>query len=323
LTAVPPGLHDVVALAAGSIHAVALKRDGTVVAWGWNDQGQINVPADLRDVVAVDAGGYHTVALKRDGTVVAWGANWYGQADTPAAARSGVSAISAGFGHTVALKRDGTVLAWGYNDLGQINVPAGLSGVRAISAGWDHTVALKRDGSVTVWGWVGTFPPAALHGLMAIDGGRGHTLALKSSYRFGGFLDPVNALPVVNTVPAGAGVPVSFRLGADQALDIFAEGFPVSRWVSCRADAATDEIEHTVSADHSSLRYDADTGIYTYVWKTDSSWSGQCRRLILRLADGIEHTALFRFRQARSDPGSHLSALGAAVPLPRATRNKE
>ncbi|WP_218011564.1 PxKF domain-containing protein, partial [Azohydromonas lata] len=205
-------------------------------------------------------------------------------------------AIFAGFGHTVALKRDGTVLAWGYNDLGQINVPAGLSGVRTISAGWDHTVALKRDGTVAVWGWAGALPSTSWQGLMAIEAGRGHTLALKSSYRFGGFLDPVNALPVVNTVPAGTGVPVSFRLGADQGLDFFSSGFPVSRWVPCRAGANADEIEHTVPANSSSLRYDAGTGIYTYVWKTDPSWSGQCRRLILRLADGIEHTALFRFR---------------------------
>ena len=45
-----------------------------------------------------------------------------------------------------------------------------------------------------------------------------------------------------------------------------------------------------------SLRYDAETGIYTYVWKTEPGWSGQCRRLILHFADGIQHTALFRFR---------------------------
>jgi hypothetical protein len=51
-----------------------------------------------------------------------------------------------------------------------------------------------------------------------------------------------------------------------------------------------------VNADHSSLRFDAATNTYTYVWKTAPAWTGQCRRLILRFADGIEHTALFRFR---------------------------
>ena len=48
---------------------------GTVVAWGWNDFGQATVPAGLVDVVQVSAAYAHTVALKRDGTVVAWGSD--------------------------------------------------------------------------------------------------------------------------------------------------------------------------------------------------------------------------------------------------------
>ncbi|MCM8828510.1 MAG: hypothetical protein NC902_04400, partial [Candidatus Omnitrophica bacterium] len=69
------------AIAAGWAHTVALKGDGTVVAWGDNWDGQCYVPAGLTNVVAIAAGGAHTVALKGDGTVVAWGDNWYGQCD--------------------------------------------------------------------------------------------------------------------------------------------------------------------------------------------------------------------------------------------------
>jgi hypothetical protein len=256
------------------------------------------VPAGLSGVVAIAAGGYHTVALKRDGTVVAWGYNNEGQTDVPAGL-SGVMAIAAGGWHTVALKSNGTVVNWGYDDYGQTNIPVGLSNVRAIAAGSLHTVALKRDGTVVAWGWNyygQTSVPAKLSDIMAVAGGADHTVALKSDYHFGGFLGPVNAPPIINTLEAGAGVPVRFSLGANQGLGIFTGGYPVSRTVFCRPDASTDEIEHTVNADHSSLRYDSSTDVYTYVWKTNGAWSGQCRRLTLRFADGIEHTALFRFR---------------------------
>jgi alpha-tubulin suppressor-like RCC1 family protein len=45
-----------------------------VVAWGQNIYGQTNVPFGLSNVVAIAAGGWHSLALKREGTIVAWGA---------------------------------------------------------------------------------------------------------------------------------------------------------------------------------------------------------------------------------------------------------
>jgi len=115
---------------------------GTVIAWGYNGQGQTDVPAGLTDVVAVAAGIWHAVALKSDGTVVAWGDNTDGQTDIPAGL-SDVITIAAGGRHTVALKADGTVVAWGWNAIGQTDVPAGLTDVIAIAAGEIHTVALQ------------------------------------------------------------------------------------------------------------------------------------------------------------------------------------
>ena len=128
---------------------------GTVVAWGVNGSGQTTIPAGLSGVTAIGAGGGHTVALKSDGTVVAWGAGKtstgpfpeYGQSIVPAGL-SGVTAIAAGDGRTVALKSDGTVVAWGRNDYGQTTIPAGLSGVTAIAAGQFHTVALNLKTAV-------------------------------------------------------------------------------------------------------------------------------------------------------------------------------
>src|SRR6185503_16976613 len=86
--------------------------------------GETTVPVAAQSGVrAIAAGEYYTVALKADGSVVAWGRNDSGQTTVPVAAQSGVTAVAAGWRHAVALKADGTVVAWGRNDLGQTTVP--------------------------------------------------------------------------------------------------------------------------------------------------------------------------------------------------------
>jgi len=65
-------------VAAGGLHTVGLQSDGTVVAVGWNNNGQCNVTG-WTGIVQVAAGVYHTVGLKSDGTVVSAGDNTYGQ----------------------------------------------------------------------------------------------------------------------------------------------------------------------------------------------------------------------------------------------------
>ena len=192
----------VAAISAGSAHTVALCTDGTVVAWGNNDNGQLGdgtttnrpVPVAVdatgalagKTVAAISAGYLHTMALRTDGTAVAWGNNGYGQlgdgtttsspvpvlvsATGPLAGKT-VKAISAGLFHTVALCTDGTqdtAIGWGANWFGQlgdttiinrsspvaVSMTVGLAGktVAAISAGGYHTAALCTDGSMAAWG---------------------------------------------------------------------------------------------------------------------------------------------------------------------------
>ncbi len=111
-----PAGNDYVAIAAGATHSLALKSDGSLVAWGNNIQDQCNVPAG-NDYEAVAAGYYHSLALKSDGTVVAWGSNDDGQCNVPAG--QDYVAISAGEAHSSALRANGTLATWGANDYGQ------------------------------------------------------------------------------------------------------------------------------------------------------------------------------------------------------------
>jgi hypothetical protein len=67
LTNIPAGLTNVVAIAAGEGHSLALKADGTVVSWGADSSyGLTNVPAGLTNVVAIAAGVWHSLALVGD-----------------------------------------------------------------------------------------------------------------------------------------------------------------------------------------------------------------------------------------------------------------
>jgi len=68
------GIEPRHAIACGYAHSLALRNDGTVVAWGAVDAlPAIRVPAGLTSVTAIAAGYSHSLALKSNGTVVAWG----------------------------------------------------------------------------------------------------------------------------------------------------------------------------------------------------------------------------------------------------------
>jgi len=175
------GISDVIAIAAGSAHTIALKSDGTVWFCGMDyDKGSLGtstatdtiVPTKVKisDVIAIAAKNCQSFALKSDGTVWAWGYNWYGSlGDGTTTYRldpvqvvglTDVTAIATGGYHSFAWKSDGTIWAWGTNQAGQFgngtqtssNVPVEvpeLTDIAAIAAHNSYTMLLKTDG--TVW----------------------------------------------------------------------------------------------------------------------------------------------------------------------------
>ena len=139
------GLTDVIQIKAGAKHALALRKDGTVWAWGTRDEGAIGdgVPKTLRPVMAV------------------------GPTQMPGL--QDIKQIAAARQHNLALRSDGKVMAWGQNRDGQLGngtrdnawTPvevAGLDRVVAIAAGVASAAgnafsgAVRDDGSVWMWG---------------------------------------------------------------------------------------------------------------------------------------------------------------------------
>ena len=170
--------------ALGHDHSLLLKFDGSILAFGRNETGQLgdgsivghDAPLPVRSlssIVSVAAGDYHSLALDSQGRVWTWGSDSNGQlarstallrpAPSQISGLSDVTALSAGTEHSLALTQDGRVWSWGNGRNGQLGdgsttnhaVPAivsDITGVVAISAGASHSLAVKADGRVWAWG---------------------------------------------------------------------------------------------------------------------------------------------------------------------------
>jgi len=183
------------AIAGGQLHSLALKEDGTVLAWGYNEQGQLgdgtntssSTPVQVQDpndlsgylsgVADIAAGSSHSLALKEDGTVWAWGSNRVNElgdgtndnSTQPVRVMnlSEVWAIAAGSSHNLALKNDGTVWAWGNNTSGR---ESPLFGSVSGQLGDDE---IPRSSTPVQ---VGGLPD----GILAVAAGLAYNLALKN-----------------------------------------------------------------------------------------------------------------------------------------------
>ncbi|MCF7957841.1 MAG: hypothetical protein K9M57_05260 [Phycisphaerae bacterium] len=120
--------------------------DGSIVAWGNDDDMQVRDVPEFSDFKAVAAGANHSLAVRADGSLVAWGDNSNGETDVPKG--GGYVAVAVGWNHSLALHSDGSVRSWGLTG----SPPDPNSNFVAIAAGIDFSLGLKADGSLVGWG---------------------------------------------------------------------------------------------------------------------------------------------------------------------------
>ena len=162
-----PGLSNVVSVSADFQEPEALKSDGTIWMWGWNNLGQLgigtatdtNIPMQVLNltnmIFAGATGDRNNCAIRADHTVWTWGRNYNGQlgigtadqdqhavpVQVPSFGHGDVVLVQTPDWHSLALESDGTLWSWGANDHGQL-------GNGTTNDAWSPTPVLWPDHAV-------------------------------------------------------------------------------------------------------------------------------------------------------------------------------
>ena len=156
----------------GGSATYAIKRDGTVWAWGHNEKGAFGDGKDvtvkrpfriegLENIKQISAFMTPVLYLNENGTVKVSG-NTYPEI-TQIDGLTNVVKVSTGAGHFMILKSDGTVWTWGSNFFGQLgdgtnterhisSMVKVLDNAIDIEAGLSNSFAIKEDKTVWAWG---------------------------------------------------------------------------------------------------------------------------------------------------------------------------
>ena len=130
------GATNIVSVASGAYNFMALRADGQLFVWGFNNVGQTNIPAFAAIPIAIASAGDGCIALLQDGSVKAWGSNDGGKNTVPPSVTNAVAVAAAG-GANFALRADGVAIGWGDPNKGQTSVTPGLTNImgRVIASG--------------------------------------------------------------------------------------------------------------------------------------------------------------------------------------------
>ena len=259
-----------------------------------NDKGQVvgNRSSGARDIYGIrpfswtSAGGmidlavpnfYPTlaVAVNDNGQVV--GGNRIGYFFNPYHALLWTAAgavVDLGEGQAIAINNNGQVVGDG------LNAFTWTAAGGKVDLGGGPPVAINDKGQVVGYSYLPLGVHAMLWNTRSYD------------FRFSGVKQP----PAFNEVVAGRAVSVSFSLGGNFGLAIFAEDSPTFDRIACGTSARLGSIEPTSGALSGSVIYKPQVDRYAYASKTDRNWAGTCRSLTLRLNDGSSHVVYFSFK---------------------------
>lgn len=158
LESVAKDREDAVSIAKGNHSAAGLKKDGTLMANGYIEDGHCNVES-WKDIVSIAGGERIIVGLRKDGTVAAAGNASRGTVPVGDAKGIGyyvltdvarwkdiVFVVVSGNGRIVGLRKDGTVVSWGKDEI------SSWKDIVSIACGNVHIVGLKKDGTVVAAG---------------------------------------------------------------------------------------------------------------------------------------------------------------------------
>jgi protein ATS1 len=161
----PPQGTEIVDLAAGMGHAVAVLSNGEVYGWGNCRKGQAGEPAEVihapRKIEGVPFKVTRAVCCKEStclfgdassGEMQVLGSDkWNIRSNAPASAPAWKD-VGASWGNIYILSANGELQGWGRDDHGQLP-PPNLPPLAKIAIGSEHALALSDDGDVLAWGW--------------------------------------------------------------------------------------------------------------------------------------------------------------------------